>query len=267
MIWPTDFAVYYPFPKSIPIWEIALATIVLCITTLFICLRIKKNPWLFVGWFWYLGTLFPVIGLIQHGLWPAIADRWAYVPLIGIYIIIFWSVEMMINNWKFKNVFIKISMTGVIVSLALLSFIQTGHWKNTITLFEHSLKITGYNDKVCNNLGVAYVQANENDRAIFHFKKALELNPHYKEALFNYANALFKKGNTTGAINYFKKALKLDPEYLEAHNDLGIVLANTGNLKEALLHFKKAIKINPADKDASANLKYTLSLIKTYEER
>lgn len=262
MIWPQDLAIYYPFPQSIPTWKSATAALLLFAITLYICVRIKKNPWLFTGWFWYIGTLFPVIGIKQTGLWPAISDRWGYVPLIGLYVIISWGIPSLVHSWKFKKQFLKISAALTILLLLISSYLQTLHWKDTIVLFKHSMKVTGFNDRACNNIGVAYVQKNKNEEALFYFKKALELNPLYKDAHFNYANALSKEGKIEASIWHFKKTLKIDPEHLEAHNDLGIVLANTGKLDEAISHFKKAVQINPNDQDAAQNLNYAIELKK-----
>lgn len=198
-----------------------------------------------MGWLWFLGTLIPVIGLKQAGLWPAMADRWAYIPLVGIFIILAWGGSDLLKKWTHKNVMPAILAIAVLLALTVLSFMQASHWKNSITLFENAIKVTENNCMAHNNLGIALLGKGELNKAIFHYKKALNIKPDTSEAIKNLGFALSEKGNFKEAAQYFSKALVINPEDWDSHYKLGGVLAKRGKFNEAIRHFEEVIRINP----------------------
>ena len=245
MIWPKNLAIFYPFPDTLPIWQILGAGLFLASISFLVLLNLRKKPYLCMGWLWFLGTLIPVIGLKQAGLWPAMADRWAYVPLVGIFIILSWGGSDLLKKWTHKNVMSAILAIAVLLALTVLSFMQASHWKNSITLFENAIKVTENNCMAHNNLGIALLGKGELNKAIFHYKKALNIKPDISEAIKNLGVALTEKGNFKEAAQYFSKALVINPEDWDSYYKLGGVLAKRGKFNEAIRHLEEVIKINP----------------------
>jgi len=244
-IWPKNLAVFYPFPDTLPVWQVFGACLFLAFISFLVLLNLRKKPYLCMGWLWFLGTLIPVIGLKQAGLWPAMADRWAYVPLVGIFIILAWGGSDLLKKWTNKNVMPAILAIAVILALTVLSFHQATHWKNSITLFENAIKVTENNCMAHNNLGIALFGKGELDKAVFHYKKALNIKPDTSEAIKNLGVALTEKGNFKEAARYFSKALVINPENWDSHYKLGGVLAKLGKFNEAIRHLEEVIRINP----------------------
>ncbi len=258
MIWPSGLAVFYPHPESsLATWKWVLCFLVLVAITTISIRFIKKAPYFIVGWLWYLGTLVPVIGIIQVGS-QAMADRYAYVPLIGIFIIVAWGVPELISKWRYKEKVLSVSGGIIIFLLLITTWKQVSHWKNNITVFEHAVRVT---DKeypsfalIHNNLGNALDAEGKNAEAISHYKMAIELNPNYYKPHTNLGIALGVEGKNEEAISHFKMAIKLKPDYAPAHNGLGIALGAEGKNAEAISHYKMAVKYNPDFADAYNNL-------------
>lgn len=220
LIWPNNLAFFYPFPESIPPWQIISASGILLGVTAIILSLIKKAPYLFVGWFWFLGTLFPVIGLIQGGVWPEMADRWAYVPAIGIFTMIAWGGAVFLFRLPYRRMLLSVLAAMIIMALVITARIQTSHWENSISLFEHALKVTGNNWLAHNNLGNLLNKEGRFDEAIFHYKKALHINPKLEKAFLGMGVALIYKGRVNEGIACFRQALKLKPDYALAKSNL-----------------------------------------------
>jgi tetratricopeptide (TPR) repeat protein len=239
---------------------------------------LRKYPYIPVGLFWYLGTLVPVIGLVQVGD-QAMADRYTYIPLVGIFIIVSWGVPDLFkkrlrdqrsdiggpksgivsgvtdpfNKRRFEEIFLGISAAVVLVTLSWESFFQLNTWKNEITLFEHAVSVTQNNYQAENNLGTAYGSI-DLDKAVFHYQAALKIEPGYAMALYNLGTIYEKKGQMDKAISYYLKALKTTPDYFDALNNLGFAFYNKGNYDKAVLYFKRALKTNPKKTNARLNL-------------
>jgi tetratricopeptide (TPR) repeat protein len=258
-IWPSDLAVFYPHPgDTLPGWKIIGAALLVA-AAIFLSIRaLKRYPYIPVGLFWYLGTLVPVIGLVQVGD-QTMADRYTYIPLIGLFIIALWGISELLNKWQYQKIFLGISAVIILSALTVCTFSQASHWRNGITLFENAVKVTGNNYIAQNNLGTELIPV-DIDKAISHYKAALKINPDYAMALYNLGNVLEKKGNIDEAIDHYFKALRIEPDYAEAHNNLGTVLTKKGNYDEAILHFKKALKINSQLIKARNNLANLLFL-------
>ncbi len=198
MIWPEKLAVFYPHPgNTLAVWKGILCGMALVGITIISIRLIRKAPYFAVGWFWYLGTLVPVIGIVQVGV-QAMADRYAYIPLIGIFIIVAWGVPELISKWRYKEKVLSVSAGIIIFALLITTWKQVSHWKNSITIFKHAIRVT---DKkyptfaaVHNNLGIALFAKQKNEEAISHYKMAIKLKPTHAKAHNNLGNALFQKG-------------------------------------------------------------------------
>ena len=246
MIWPQNLTVYYPYPKAVPLWEVLIAVLFLTYVTFLAFRRVTAKPYFAVGWLWYIGTLIPAIGLIQAGLWPAMADRFAYVPLIGLFMCIAWGVPDFVGRWRYRKVgFIAIS-TAIVSILMVMTWLQLRHWQNGITLFTHNLSVTPNNGLAHKELGNSFEQQGDLDKAIFHYSKALQINPNCAEVHNNLGYILARQKHYKGAIDHYNAALRIKPSYAEAHNNLGTALIQEGNEKEGIYHYYKALKSNPS---------------------
>jgi tetratricopeptide (TPR) repeat protein len=259
MIWPADLAVFYPHPgSSIPVWKVVMAGLFLVLVTAFVTAMIRKLPYLFVGWFWYLGTLVPVIGLVQVGV-QSMADRYTYIPLIGIFIMIVWGVPQILKDWPYKKIFLSFSSGIVLVILTVLTWIQTGYWKNSVTLFEHAINVTHNNSMMHNNLGVFLGNQGKIEEASFHFKEVLKFDPENKDALNLLGVLLARSGKLDEGIKYYEKVLAIDPKDSDANNNLGFTLIRQRKLEQAIPYFQKAIESNPKNELAQTNLAAALA--------
>ena len=253
MIYPSKLAFLYPHPGMLPWWKISGACLLL-LSISFLAIRVaKQSPYFAMGWLWYLGTLVPVIGLIQVGL-QSMADRYTYVPLIGIFIIVAWGAPELVKQWKYRKLWLTTLATVSLTILMVMTWKQVGYWKNGITLFEHALKITSNNYVSHNNLGLALEEQGRTAEAIDHYLQALRIKPDLKEAHNNLGLALEKQGRTAEAIDHYLQALRIKPDYAEAHNNLGLALEKQGRTAEAVDHYLQALRIKPDFEKAHNNL-------------
>jgi tetratricopeptide (TPR) repeat protein len=252
IIWPVDLAVFYPYEYSAPGWQIIVCIFMLAAISAVAIFYIKKAAFLFVGWFWYLGTLVPVIGFIQVGR-QAMADRYTYFPSIGIAIILVWGIFNLCSEEKLRKL-IAIPAAIILAALTFLTWQQCGYWKNSTTLFSHTLQVTKNNYLAHNNLGVALVEAGKTQEAISHYRAALQIKPSDDNTHYNLANALKKQGATDEAIVHYREAVKWNPNYSKAHNNLGVYLDAQGLSDEAILHYRRALQIEPTNPGFHFNL-------------
>jgi tetratricopeptide (TPR) repeat protein len=254
MVWPHNLVVYYPYPKMLPLWQVAGAGFLLLCIFLLVLKTIKTKPYFGVGWLWYLGTLVPVVGLVQAGLWPAIADRFTYVPLIGLFIVIAWGAPEIIAKFHSKRVVLIVSATIVLSAFMICTSYQVRHWQNSVALFTHTLNVNYDNSLAHYELGNALKQQGKFDKALFHYSKALQINPNFAEVHNNLGHTLAHQKDYKNAIYHYNEALRIKPKYAEAHNNLGTALAYQGNFKDAVYHFNKALESNPKYAGAYYNL-------------
>jgi protein O-mannosyl-transferase len=254
MIWPLDLAVLYPYPRIVPLWQAMGALLLLCLTSTLVIRLIKKAPYFAVGWAWYLGTLVPVLGLVQVGLWPAMADRFAYVPLIGMFIIIAWGVPETVTGRLRNKIWLSALSIAIFSAMVILTQQQIQYWKNSISLFTRALEVTSNNDTAHNNLGLALDEKGQTDAAIEHYRKALNINTHYWRAYYNLGNALRNNGQTDAAIEHYWKALCIKKNHAKAHNNLGVALREKGQTDAAIEHYQEALNIKPDYAEAHNNL-------------
>jgi len=283
MVWPAGLALLYPFPDNgAPTWEMALAGTLLAGLSALAWGERRTRPWLLMGWVWYLVMLLPVVGIIQVGE-QAHADRYTYLPQIGIYVAVTWLVA----GWAGKRLAAGL-MAVVIAVLMACAWQQAAYWQNSETLwtrtiacttsnciaqvnlgtalremgkadeamiaYQKALQITSDSVDAHNNLGTILFQKGRIDEAIVHFQKALQIKPDSVEAHLNLGIALMQTGNIDEAITHFQKALQIKPDYAEAHSSLGIALFRKGKVDEAIAHYQKALEINPGYMDARVNL-------------
>ena len=260
MIWPGNLAVFYPPPGILPGWQVAAAGLFLVFVSILVIRTVRLRPYLAVGWLWYLGTLVPVIGLVRAGLWPDMADRFAYVPLIGLFIMIAWGIPEVVAGWHYRKIGLATIGAALLLILMVTTWLQVRYWKNSISLFERTLEVTSNNWPSNNNLGVALDSKGRTDDAIKHYLEALRVEPDFVEAHNNLGVALYRKGRTDDAMKHYLEALRIKPDYVGAHNNLGIAFARKGNVDMALKHFQKALQINPNFSYARDNLKKALML-------
>ena len=265
MFWPFNLAVLYPYPEKIPGGQLLLALVILVSVSVAVIWALKGHAYLAVGWFWYLGTLVPVIGLVQAGHWPAMADRWAYVPLIGLFIAIVWGIAEFASVWPHIRRSIPIAATLVMGTLSALTWLQVGYWKSSVELFQHTLEVTTDNPVAHYNIGIILTDQGKLDAALNHYAAAIRSNPRLKKAYYNQAIILAQKGYNSAAIRNFTKALRIDPDYAEAHNNLGVVLIQQGNIDEAISHFTEAVRLRSNYITAQKNLQKALNDAKRFD--
>jgi tetratricopeptide (TPR) repeat protein len=254
MIWPHNLVIYYPYPKMLPLWQVAGAGFLLLCISLLVLKTLKTKPYFAVGWLWYIGTLVPVIGLVQAGLWPAIADRFTYVPLIGLFIVIAWGVPEIIAKLRSKRVVLIVSATTALSAFTICTWNQVKYWENSVALFTHNLNVNYDNSLAHYELGNALKQQGKFDKALFHYSKALQINPNFAEVHNNLGHTLALQKDYKDAIYHYNQALRIKPTYTQAHNNLGALFAYQGNFEEAVYHFNKALEINPNYAGAYYNL-------------
>jgi tetratricopeptide (TPR) repeat protein len=300
LIWPHDLAILYPYPEVITAGQVLAGCALLgCITFLSVRYR-KRLPWLFVGWFWYVGTLVPVIGLVQVGE-QAMADRYTYIPFIGLFLILIWGASVFIGKWRYKKIALSVITTVIFFVMITTTWAQVSYWKNSIRLFEHALSVTNGNYVIHNNLGFELALQGQKDQALIHYKKALRINPEFEQAHVNLGSVLFsqakieesfayyhavlkarpdfarvhynfgvlllKIGRVDEAIVHFQETLRIKPDFAEAHNSLGAAMVSKEKIAEAIAHFKTALQIKPTLADAKENLKILSAYIRAESDQ
>jgi Flp pilus assembly protein TadD len=258
MIWPHHLAVLYPYQDILPMWQVTGAGLLLVGLSALVILAARRRPYLVVGWLWYLGTLVPVIGLVQVGI-QAMADRYTYVPLISLFIMMAMGVPDILAGWRHRRIVMAIS-AGLLLSIFMIvTWSQVRHWQNDFTLFGHTVEVTSNNSLIHNNLGVVLARQGKTQEAIGHYTEALRIDPHYVDAHYNLGLALVRKGKTQEAIAHYTEALRIKPDFAEAHNNLGAALAQQGRVQEAIAHFAEALRLRPDDAEVYSNLGNILS--------
>jgi tetratricopeptide (TPR) repeat protein len=253
MFWPAQLSIFYPYPDAYAVWKIAAAAAVLMGIFILVIMQIKRRPYLAVGWLWYFGTLVPVIGLVQAGD-QSLADRYTYIPLIGLFILIAWGAADIFDRWRVRRIFAVVTAVILILALSAVSHIQVSHWENNITLFSHAVKVTRNNYLAHLSLGKALHDAGRDRQAQQHYADALQINPNSTHAHVNIGSGLLAQGKISEAMDHFNQALGLNPDFAEAHNNLGLALVRIGKIENSIPHFRRALKINPEFTNAMINL-------------
>jgi tetratricopeptide (TPR) repeat protein len=251
--YPAGLSAFVPYPiHSAPLWEIALASAILAFVTIAAIAWRRTHPWLFVGWFWYLGMLIPMLGFLQAGE-QAHADRFTYLPQIGLLLAIVWSARHWVET-RLDPRLVLAASSATLMALLVCARIQASYWRDSITLWTRVLACTSDNNFAQNNMGVALIGLGKVDEAATHFQAAIALEPRNMRAQFNLGNAMMVKGRADEAIALYRTALAIDPTYFDALNNLGIALASKGRNTEAAEAYRRALALEPQAAKAHDNL-------------
>ncbi len=257
--WPNDLSILYPHPGGWPLWQVIVATIFLLGISVLAIWFARRRAYILVGWFWFLGTLVPVIGIVQVGM-QSMADRYTYIPLIGLFIATTWGAADIFSRWNLPKVALGFCAGIILLCCMALTHTQIGYWRDSETLFGHAIKVTKKNFIAYNNLGFFYSHKERYDEAIDAYRKSLEIEPRFEDAHNNLGYALAKFGKHEEAIAHYLVALKIKPELVEAHNNLGNSLAEIGKVDEAISHYEIALAKNPQHADAHNNYGVALAM-------
>lgn len=244
--WPSDMAVFYPLPPTLNWMHVAFAITVLCLISACVWSLRKAHPYLSVGWLWFLGTLVPVIGFVQVGR-AAMADRYTYFPLVGIFIAAVYGLRAVVERFHIKPAGPALGAGLVLAACLFLTERQLGYWRDGESVFTHALAVTQNNSVAHINLGVALEHQGRQAEALAHYQAALSIDASSTEAHNDTANCLAAMGNQNDAYYHYQESLRLDPENLLAHLNLGSLLVGQGKYTDAASHFTKAAAIDPRD--------------------
>ncbi len=240
--WPAHLAVFYPYPGyGLPAWK-AGGSLVLCA---FLCVAavwsFRRRPYLFVGLCWFTGTLVPVIGLVQTGA-HAMADRFTYVPLIGLFIAIAWGGAELLRLWRVRRSIIALCYAAVVCSAALCASVQLRHWQSHRHIFTHTIAVTSRNALAHAALGLELGRQGQVDAGIAHLRRALQISPDYALAHINLGGLLVEKGLLAEAMVHLKEGIRLQPDCADAYYTLGIAYEKRANDEQALAYYRRALE-------------------------
>jgi tetratricopeptide (TPR) repeat protein len=270
-IWPAKLSILYPHPGHWPALAVTLSAGLIVIISVVVFMR--KRAWLSVGWLWFLGTLVPVIGVVQVGI-QSMADRYTYIPLIGLCIMFSWEAAALIQTRTAsaaardqkgsemaggQPAFV-LGIAFALAACSLLTFIQVHHWSNSGTLFRHAVAVTKNNYLAYNNLGFYLSGQGKVDEALENYRMSVQINPNYEDALNNLGYALAGQKKFNDAIPYYEAALRVRLNHTEVHNNLGNALSELGRIDEAIQHYRIVLQQKPDHADAHNNLGIALSM-------
>ena len=254
MVYPSRLAVLYPLPvDNLPAWQPIVCLIILVGISAGVVYAGRQKRYLLVGWLWYLGTLVPVIGLIQVGA-QAMADRYIYMPAIGIFIMVGWGAAELLAGWRYRRMVLSITAGVVLAVLLTCTRMQAGYWKDNFTLFGHALEVTKNNSVMHNNFGNALRGKGRLEEAVKNFDEALRIKPKYIDARYNKASTLLDMGRADEAIALFKEVLGVTDKPYEVYNDLGLAYAQKGEIDLAIQNYNEALRLKPDYVKAMNNL-------------
>ena len=245
IIFPRDMAVFYPYRgHSLTLWSGAAAALVLAAISALVIQQRTRRPFFLTGWLWFLGTLVPVIGLVQVG-GQSMADRYTYLPSIGMFIMCVWGAVSIVKNVQYKRVVPATVGLAIVACLSVVAWRQLGYWQNTETLFRHALSVTEDNYVAHNSLGTLFLTEGDLDKAVSQYEKALDMWPDYPDALNNLGVVFMRKGLVKEAAGYYKEAVRKDPNHLVAHMNLGEALIRLNRLDEAAELYQRILRLAP----------------------
>jgi len=244
MVWPGKLYINYPYPQGWPIWYPVLAALILVCVSVVAVRMASKRPYVFTGWFWFLIALLPVIGLVQVGI-QSIADRYTYVPLIGLFIAITWLGCDLAEKWRLPPLLLRALAVGVIAVCIPVTMAQVGYWKNSFSLFEHALRQNPNNFLVEVNLAMSYEAKDQHDPALEHLIKATKINPYFGETYNKIGGVQLWRGNYADAVEAFQTALRLNGSAALAHYGLAIAFEKQDKLTEATEQVRAALALQP----------------------
>jgi tetratricopeptide (TPR) repeat protein len=253
-VWPAGLSPLYPHPgTALPAWK-ALASAAFVAAVSVAVIRQPRRPYLAVGWLWFLGTLVPVIGLVQVGV-QAMADRYTYIPLAGLFLAAAWGIPELVPDRPWRG---RVLAGAALASLAVLSAIswsQAGYWRDSVTLYRRALSTTRGNWLMEYNLGEALARRGENAEALARYRESIRIHPSYAPAHNNLANKLVQAGKEEEAVPHYLEAVRLDPGYVDARFNLAVVLESLGRTAEAVGHYAAANRLAPGDAQIAERLR------------
>jgi Flp pilus assembly protein TadD len=258
-VWPSGLASLYPFPTTIDGWKLIAAVVLLLAASIGAVVAKQRRPYVTVGWFWYLGTLVPVIGLVQVG-YHAMADRYTYIPFIGLFIIVAWGATELSAQWRAQRVILASSASVVLLACIAVTNVQVRHWRDGVALWQHTVAVTDNNFIAMTNLGYELMQRDRLDEAAIRFNDALRVSPNYLLARQNLGLALTKQRKYTEAIEQYQHALRMEPRNALLHADLGLTLSNAQRDDEAIAQYNEALRLQP--ELAAAHLRLGNALVR-----
>jgi hypothetical protein len=253
LFWPHDLAIVYSFPRHWPALLAIGAALLLLIWTVLFAFRARQNPYLIVGWLWFLGTLVPAIGIVQVGA-QSIADRYTYIPSIGLFILVVWGANDLLNRWPGRKKYLPIAAGVTLAALLVVTAIQINYWRSSIDLFLHAIEVTTNNYVAENCLGKAFEKTGDNARALVLYDNAVRIEPRYSQAQFNLAICLLTFAKTNEALEHLRAAARLEPHDPDIQYDLGVYFLQHGSPAAAARAFRAALADRPNFSDAKKML-------------
>jgi protein O-mannosyl-transferase len=243
--WPQGLSVFYPHPGNhLPLWEIAFAAMLLVGVSFLVLFQAARRPFLATGWFWFMGMLVPVLGILQVG-GQSMADRYTYLPCIGLFIMIAWFLPSLPGRLFHHKILLFCGFTVIVVSLGYVTWVQTGYWKDTETLFDHAAAVTEKNYLAHFLMGDSLAAQNKPEMALIEYEKAIAIVPEYAEAHNKIGMLLAKQGCINEAMDHYQEALRANPKNALTHLNVASVLVDQGNLDEAMTHYLAALSTAP----------------------
>ena len=255
-VWPSGLAVFYPYPSEWPVWQVAGAAVLLMGVTILALVQMRRRPYLLVGWLWFLGMLFPVSGVVQAGS-QAMADRFTYLPLIGLFATAAWGGQDLLARWPVRPPALAACAVALLLALGCSTWWQVGYWHDSTRLFTHALEVTSGNWLAHNNLGDALAREGKLEEATQHFAESVRLEPSNPDAHYNLGVVLHRQGRPAEAIEHYRDALRLAPNYPNAHNNLGVALLDGGEVEQAIDELQQAFLLR---QDAGTHFNLGLAL-------
>jgi tetratricopeptide (TPR) repeat protein len=244
MIWPTDLAIFYPHHGSWPVGQVVGAVIFFSVATLVVIRKARAFPYMAVGWFWYAGTLIPVIGIVQVG-GQAAADRYTYIPLVGLFIILAWGVPDLLKRLRYRRGVLVAASALTLLGLILVTRVQVGYWRDSLTLFDHTISVTENNALILSSRGAVLDRMGEHSKALADYNRAIELDPGYSIAYCNRGAYYYKMGDYYRAIADYEEAIRIDARYPVPYVNRGAAYQKLGDPGRAIADFDRAIHLNP----------------------
>jgi protein O-mannosyl-transferase len=264
MLWPAGLSTFYPYLLSFPVWWAFAAIVGLAGITVMVLYQAPQRPYLLVGWLWYLGTLLPVIGLIQVG-GQRMADRYTYIPLIGLFMIVAWGIPDLLRITSLRMTtpvtsVVTVAAACVVLVCAMTARAQVRYWKTGETLWKHALTVNNNDARAHNNLGLALAAQGKRVEAITHYREAIRIDPESAEYHFDLGNALREQGRLSDAVTAYTAAVRINPNEPSFHIGLGAALTQQRRTSEAIAQFSEALRLNSGSADVHNDMGIALGL-------
>jgi Flp pilus assembly protein TadD len=263
--WPHNMAIFYPFPSHIPVWQTTGAILLIITVTAAVMATVKRLPYIFVGWFWFMIMLIPVIGIIQISAY-AMADHYHYTPSLGLGLLLAWGIPHVLKHECLRRTILLPAVIFILIIMSVLSWNQCRHWKDSVKLFSHALRVTENNTMMHNLLGYSLFKKGQINRAIYHYNKAILIAPDYIYAYINRAEAYARQGEYQSAVDNYNKAVALEPDFAEVYFKRGTFYGKSGQNQLAIADFSKIIRLKPHYVDAYNNRGIALNQTGMYKQ-